>query len=99
MEYSVSKTNLHIVDSWSIPKMRMYAVLREIREDCRRKKFDTDVFRRSLFSLKMEWICHNFLYFASIKPEQTKDTDLDNPCDRPEWQYIICGILVWLFVW
>ena len=99
MEYSVSKTNLHIEDSYEVPKRYMRRTLREIREECRRKGIDTDVFKRSVFSLKMEWICHNFLYYAGIERERTKDTDLDNPCDRPEWQYIVCGILVWLFVW
>ena len=60
---------------------------------------ETIVFERSIFSLKMEWICHKFLYRVGYERERTKDADLDNPCDRPEWQYIICGLLVWVFVW
>lgn len=59
----------------------------------------TTVFERSLFSLKMEWICHNFLHGIGYARERTKDVDLDNPADHPEWMYIVCGLLVWIFVW
>lgn len=97
MEYTLTRNNLHIVDSYRIRKLRMGKVLREIKASAHPGQ--TIVFRRSFFSLKLEWICHNFLYGIGYKRDRTKDTDLDNPCDRPEWQYIVCGLLVWLFVW
>ncbi len=71
--------------------------LKQVKENA--QPGETIVFERSMFSLKMEWICHNFLYCIGYKREQTKDPDLNNPCDRPEWQYMVCGILVWIFVW
>lgn len=75
----------------------MRPILKRIKED--NTGTPTAVFMRSFFSLKMEWICHNFLYGIGYKRNQTKDVDLDNPPDRPEWQYIVCGLLVWIFVW
>ena len=88
--------DLVIFDSYKARKWNMRYILRTIRDDA---PCDTEVFKRSLFSMKMEWICHNFLYRVGYERERTKDVDLDNPCDRPEWEYIVCGLLVWLFVW
>jgi len=97
IEYELTRNNLHIPDSYRVRKWNMKKTLRTIKESA--KPGQTIVFRRSFFSLKMEWICHNFLYGIGYKRDRTKDTDLDNPCDRPEWQYIVCGLLVWIFVW
>lgn len=96
-EYTLSKTCLHIEDSFKVRKRDMRAILAEIRNYT--VPGQTDVFKRSLFSLKMEWIAHNFLYKIGYKRKQTGSVDLDNPCDRPEWLYIICGLLTWIFVW
>lgn len=97
MLYYITKNNLHIIDSYKIRKRDMRRNLLLVRE--RNANGGTVVFERSIFSLKMEWICHKFLYKIGYKRERTADTDLDNPCDRPEWLYCLCGILVWLFVW
>lgn len=93
--YHVGFNVVNIVDSYKVRKWNMRKVLKNIKAE----NHITVVFERSLFSLKMEWICHNFLYNIGYERDRTKDVDLDNPCDRPEWQYIVCGILVWLFVW
>ena len=95
-EYRLGFNCLLIFDSYKVRKWNMRKVLKWIREVNTK---ETMVFDRSIFSLKMEWICHNFLYKLGIERERTKDVDLDNPCDRPEWQYIVCGLLVWIFVW
>lgn len=58
---------------------------------------DSGVWRRSEFSLEMEWACHKFLYRLGICRDRTKDLDLDYPC-RLGWLYCICGIFIWLFV-
>ena len=73
--------------------------MRKVLKEIRAENGWSEVWERTLFSLKMEWICHNFLYLVGYERERTKDVDLDNPCDQPEIIYIICGILVWLFVW
>ena len=99
VDYDLSKSNLCICDSYKVRKCKMKSELLNIKNDAENDGFETDVFKRSMFSLKMEWIFHNFLYIIGYKRERTKDTDLDNPCDHPEWLYITLGLLVWLFVW
>ena len=94
--YNVAGRCVTIYDSYQVRKWNMREVLRRIKKD---NQEQTNVFERSLFSLKMEWICHKFLYGIGDQRERTRDVDLDNPCDRPEWQYIVCGLLVWIFVW
>lgn len=96
MTYTYTKHCLTILSGYKTKKKDMKPCLRLTKEATAGK---TDVFERSLFSLKMEWIAHNFAYNIGYKRAQTKDVDLDNPCDRPEWQYIIVGLLTWLFVW
>ena len=94
MEYTITETNLHLVDSYKVSKFRMMKELKGIKKDHPESK----VFDRCLSSLYLEWVCHNFLYMVGYHMERTKDADLDNPCDHPEWEYIVGGILVWLFI-
>ena len=47
----------------------------------------------------MEWTVHNVLYRLGIKRAQTKDVDMDLPCDKPEWLYEVLGVLCWIFLW
>ena len=95
--YDLTYNCLHLCNSYRVHKWQMRSILREIKD--KTMPGQTLVFERSLFSLKMEWICHNFLYNIGYERERTRSADLDNPCDRPEWEYIVCGLLVWLFVW
>lgn len=88
--YTLTQNNLHICDSYKVRRWKMRRELRNIKKQA--QPGQTIVFERSLFSLKMEWLCHNTLYLLGIQRDRTKDADLDNPCDRPEWQYIACGL-------
>lgn len=97
MDYTLTYNNLHIKDSYKVHKCQMRKELTKVRDLS--SAGETIVLERSFFSLKMEWICHNFLYKIGYKREQTKDADLDNPCDHPEWMYILGGLAVWGFVW
>lgn len=97
MEYYVTQHNVHIDDSAFIRGREFGDCLEYIEGQT--TIGETDVFERSIFSLKMEWAVHNFLYKIGYKRSQTKDVDLDNPCDHPEWIYCVLGVLVWIFVW
>lgn len=94
--YSVDVKCITIYDSFKVHKWQMRDVLKRIKKE---HSMATNVFQRSIFSLKMEWICHNFLYNVGYQRDRTKDVDLDNPADHPEWLYILCGFFFWLFVW
>ena len=95
-EYAVFPNDVQIIDSYKVRKWYMRSVLKNIKRD---HEDETTVFERSIFSLKMEWICHNFLYNVGYQRERTRDVDLDNPSDHPEWIYILGGMIVWIFVW
>lgn len=93
--------NIHIQDSYKISKLNFGTVLdnRESKAKLMKDEGELEVFsHRSRFSLKMEWTVHNFLYGLHIRREQTKDCDLDYPCDKPEWLYCLLGLLTWLFI-
>ena len=93
MNYTVIAHNVHINDSYKVRGRSFQDVLELIHTSG-----GTDVFDRGYFSLKMEWAVHNFLYKIHFKRERTKDVDLDNPCDLPEWIYKILGCMVWIII-
>ena len=87
----INEHNIHIVNSYAIRKRDFDCVLDNYT--------DNEVAKhRTRFSLKMEWAVHNFCYAIGFKREQTRDVDLDYPCDRPEWVYKVVGCLVWIFI-
>lgn len=91
MEEKIGKENIHIPNSYQYPKCLFDQILDKYE--------DSEVMKhRTRFSLKMEWAVHNFCYAIGYKRDQTRDVDLDYPCDRPEWIYKICGILCWIFI-
>ena len=91
VDYTISETNLHLIDSHNVSKFVFGKTLRTIRKDHPESK----VWDRCIFSLCMEWTCHNFLYMIGYERERTGSADLDNPCDHPEWIYILGGLIVW----
>ena len=91
IDYIINQTTLTIRDSHKVGKFKMMGILKRIRHD----NPYSDVWKRCLSSLYLEWIVHNFCYEIGYAMERTASVDLDSPCDRPEWQYIVVGILVW----
>lgn len=85
--------SIQIVNSYAVSKHYFKYLLSVYRE----MQPDSEVWRRSEFSLEMEWACHNFLYWLGIDRERTMSVDFEYPC-RLEWLYKLGGILVWLFV-
>lgn len=91
---NITKSNIQIKDSAFIRKKFFQPVL-----DYAHMEYPyCEALQRSDLSLKMEWATHNFLYRLNIKRERTKDVDLNYPCDKPEWLYIVCGCLCWIFI-
>lgn len=94
MKYIITKHNLHIEDSYKLKKKEIKSALEEIKSI----NSDSLIWERSMLSLVMETVAHKVLYKLGLWKNRTKDVDLDNPCDKPEWLYIIIGILTWIFV-
>lgn len=85
---------LTIYDSYAVPKADFQKTLNQIKAIHGHQP----IFQRDDNSLKKEWATHNFLYLIGYKRSQTKDTDLDIHCDKPEWLYKFIGWLVWPFI-
>ena len=85
---------LTIYDSYAVPKADFQKTLNQIKSIHGHQA----IFQRDDNSLKKEWAVHNFCYIIGYKRSQTKDTDLDLPCDKPEWLYKFIGWLVWPFI-
>ena len=94
INYSVGVDNIHVEDSYTVRRCGIGKFVRFLRAN-----YESEVFRRSNFSLSMEWAVHNVLYRLGYKRSQTKDVDLDYPCDRPEWLYCVLGVFCWIFLW
>ena len=95
MVYSITDNNLHIYDSYAISKWEFRKHLLNIWG----KHIACPVFKRSIFSLSMEWAAHNFCYAIGYKRERTADVDLNYP---QKWYarigYAVVGVLVWCFI-
>ena len=94
-KYTISDSNLHIADSYKVPKREFKKTLEAIES--------SDplyiVWVRSKTGMCLEWATHNALYALGIKRSSTKDVDLNYP---QKWYealgYGIVGTLVWIFI-
>lgn len=93
MLYSISKNNLHIINSYDYRKEEMLDVL--LKTFCRH--VDSKVWTRTLSSLKDEWCVHNALYRLHILRSRTADVDLNYPC-RAEWLYNLLAPIARLII-
>ena len=93
-KFSPDGSVLTIYDSYKVPKADFQKTLNQIKA----LHGDKKIFERTDKSLKRELACHNFAYLVGYERERTKDADLHNPCDRPEWIYCVVGFLVWPFI-
>lgn len=92
--FSNDGTTLTLHDSYKITKAEFQKTLNQIKA----LHGDMPIFQRTDKSLKREIAVHNFCYNIGIQRERTKDCDLDLPCDKPEWVYILVGWLVTPFI-
>ena len=94
-EYSVSENNIHVDSSFRVRKEDFESELRSIRE----RYPESQVWNRSLESLKREWATHNAFHEMGIFRSRTAHMDLNWP--QP-WYirlgYAIIGKIVWPFI-
>lgn len=93
-KFSEDGSTLTIFDCYKYPKETYQKELNQIKAIHGDKK----IFERTDLSLKREWAVHAALYDLHYRRERTKDADLDNPCDKPEWVYMFLGWIVWPFL-
>ena len=93
-EYSVSPNNIHLESSFRVPKDDFECELKAIRE----RHPDSQVWNRSMGSLKREWAAHNAFHALGIFRDRTAHMDLNWP--QP-WiirvAYDLLGRVVWPF--
>lgn len=93
MLYSITKNNLHIVNSFDYAQSEMQEALLLILD----RHPDSAVWSRSLASLTAEWAVHNALYRLHILRSRTADVDLNAPCPM-EWAYTLLAPLARLII-
>ena len=94
-DYTVSPTNIHLESSFKVSKADFERELLSMRE----QHPDSQVWNRSIESLKREWAAHNAFHAMGIARKQTAHADLNWP--QP-WlirvAYDLIGRAVWPFI-
>ena len=93
MTYIISDNNLQIRDSYLYSKRDMVSSLNLIKE----RYPHSDIWQRSMSSLRAEWIVHNACYRLHILRSHTADVDLNYP-NRIEWLYRLLAPLASLII-
>ena len=95
MEYDVSSNNIKLKSSFDVSKEDFERELLAMRE----RHPESQVWNRSIDSLKREWAAHNAFHALGILRSQTAHTDLNWP--QP-WlirvAYDLIGKVVWPFI-
>ena len=95
MEYDVSSNNIKLKSSFEVSKDDFERELLAMRE----RHPESQVWNRSIDSLKREWAAHNALHALGILRSQTAHTDLNWP--QPWFirvAYDLIGKVVWPFI-
>lgn len=95
MQYKVTPTNIQLKSSFEVRKADFERKLLEMRE----KHPESQVWNRSIKSLKLEWAAHNAFHALGVFRTKTADVDLDWP---QNWLfrigYAVAGAVVWPFI-
>ena len=94
-KYSVSENNIHLDSSYQVRKDDFESELNALRE----QHPESQVWNRSIESLKREWATHNAFHAMGIFPNRTGHMDLNWP--QPWFVrlgYAIFGRIAWPFI-
>ena len=93
MTYIISDNSLQISDSYLYSKRDMISSLNLIKD----RYPHSDIWQRSMSSLRAEWIVHNACYRLHILRSHTADVDFNYP-NRIEWLYRLLAPLASLII-
>ena len=80
ISFSISKSNVHIVDSYKITKKAdQTAIVKLIRAAAAKLGF---TYKRSIDSWVTEWRAHNYMYDKGMQRSRTGSVDLDEKASR-----------------
>ena len=95
MDYEVSANNIQLKSSFEVSKDDFERELLALRE----RHPESQVWNRSIDSLKREWAAHNAFHALGLVRKQTADTDLNWP---QNWfvrvGYAVAGMIAWPFI-
>ena len=94
-DYTVSTTNIHLESSFLVSKADFERELLAMRE----RHPESQVWNRSIDSLKREWAAHNAFHSLGIFRKKTAHADLNWP---QHWLirlgYAVLGTIAWPFI-
>ena len=93
MTFIITGDSLQICDSYLYSKHDMLTSLNLIKD----RYPHSDIWQRSMRSLRAEWIVHNACYRLHILRSHTADVDLNYP-NRIEWLYRLLAPLASLII-
>lgn len=89
IQYTLSKKNVHIVDSYKIRKKAdMNAIVKLIRAEAIKKGFK---YKRSNSSWVTEWRAHNYMYERGMEKARTGSVDLNEGESR--WKLLSYSVM------
>ena len=95
MDYEVSSNNIKLKSSYEVSKDDFERELLALRE----RHPESQVWNRSIDSLKREWAAHNAFHALGLARKQSADTDLNWP---QAWYirlgYAVVGAIAWWFI-
>lgn len=90
MDCRVFDNRIKVYDSYTVPKDQIETELLDIKN----RYTAHCVWNRTMESLKLEWAAHNLLYSWNIRPDKTKDVDLEYP--QTNFNRFVYNILGWI---
>lgn len=95
MKYTITQSNLHLVDSYKVSKRYFDRELARIKG----LHPNSDVWLRSFCSMRKELATHNALYDLGLFRSRTKDCDINYPLKwYMEVAYAVVGTIVYPFI-
>ena len=94
-DYTVTPNNIHLISSFKVRKKDFEKVLVKMRK----RHPESQVWKRSIQSLKWEWAAHNAFHALGIARKNTAHADLNWP---QHWLirvgYELLGRIAWPFI-